>query len=129
VVGDFGCGEAFLSKLLPQHTILSIDHIAIDDTVLVRDMANTQLPDKSLDVVVFSLSLMGTNWRDYIKEAKRVLKHPGYLRIAEPANKWKDDKFTNLRDTILDAGFDTVGEPSTSLCDNFIYINASIDPF
>lgn len=30
-----------------------------------------------------SLSLMGTNWTDYIKEARRVLIDRGYLFIAE----------------------------------------------
>lgn len=129
IIGDFGCGEALLSKMLPQHTVLSIDHVAIDDTVLVQDIAHTQLPDNSLDVVVFSLSLMGTNWRDYLKEANRVLKQPGYLRIAEPANKWKDEKIDKLRNAIVEVGFDTVGEPILSKCGNFIYINASIDPF
>lgn len=35
------------------------------------------MEDRTLDVAVFSLSLMGTNWMDFISEAHRCLK-PGY---------------------------------------------------
>jgi ribosomal RNA-processing protein 8 len=37
-------------------------------------MAHTPLEPQSVDIAVFCLSLMGTNLRDYIREANRVLK-------------------------------------------------------
>lgn len=37
-------------------------------------MAHTNLLTSSVNVVVFCLSLMGTNLKDYIVEANRVLK-------------------------------------------------------
>ena len=42
--------------------------------VTAGDMSHTPLESQSVDIAVFCLSLMGTNIRDYIKEANRVLK-------------------------------------------------------
>ena len=39
------------------------------------------LADDALDVTVFSLSLMGKNWHEYIREAKRCLVTNGILMI------------------------------------------------
>jgi predicted SAM-dependent methyltransferase len=33
----------------------------------------------------FSLSLMGLNYADYLKEAHRTLRFGGFLKIAEPS--------------------------------------------
>ena len=82
VVGDFGCGEALLAASLP-NTVHSFDHVAINDGVIACDMAHTPLEDGVLDVAIFSLSLMGTNVEDYLKEAHRVLKLDGRLRRHE----------------------------------------------
>jgi ribosomal RNA-processing protein 8 len=46
-------------------------------------MKSVPIKDEKLDIAVFSLSLMATNWRDYIKEAKRCLRKYGLLFIAE----------------------------------------------
>lgn len=75
VIADFGCGEARLAKALPSHTVHSFDLVAINPLVTACDMAHTPLKDKEAEVVVFCLSLMGTNLKDYLKEANRVLKN------------------------------------------------------
>ena len=60
VVGDFGCGEAKLAEAVAdRHVVYSFDHVAINDDVTACDMANVPLDDDSLNVAVFSLSLMG----------------------------------------------------------------------
>ena len=82
VIGDFGAGEAGLARALHDiHTVYSFDHIAIDDSVIQCDMAATGLEPAILDAVVFSLSLMGRNIKDYILEAYRTLKPGGQLII------------------------------------------------
>ena len=53
-------------------------------------MTRTRLPDETLDVAVFSLSLMGLNWAGCIVEAHRVLRPGGFIEIAEPASKWEN---------------------------------------
>ena len=66
VIGDFGCGEALLAAAIgDRHVVHSFDHVAINDRVLAGDMAHTPLENESLDVAVFSLSLMGANFTDY----------------------------------------------------------------
>ena len=90
-IGDFGCGEALLAKAVDdRHTVHSFDHIAIDDSVIDGDMARTPLDNESLHVAVFSLSLMGANITDYIREAHRVLKIDGNLHIWEATSRFND---------------------------------------
>jgi SAM-dependent methyltransferase len=91
VIGDFGCGEAFLAKALSErHTVHSFDHVAIDENVAACDIAHVPLDDETLDVAVFSLSLMGNNFTDYIREAHRTLKLDGHLHIVEASSRFKD---------------------------------------
>ena len=81
-------------------------------------MANTGLPDRTLDVAVFSLSLMGLNYQDYLREAYRVLQYGGWLKVAEPAERWKEGALQEL----ASSGFSLVGRPSYR--DRFIYLDA-----
>jgi len=102
-VGDFGCGECLLKRSLPQHDVIGLDHVAVDDSVIACDMAHTPLEEGSLGAVVFSLSLMGRNWADYLAEAHRVLKPFGLLFVAEPAEKrWVQER---LEQAIKEHGF------------------------
>jgi ribosomal RNA-processing protein 8 len=66
VIGDFGCGDAKLAASVPNVTH-SFDLQAVNDRVTVCDVAHVPLEAASLDVAVFSLALMGTNWMDFIK--------------------------------------------------------------
>jgi hypothetical protein len=90
VVGDFGCGEALLGRELPENVVHSFDHVAINDKVVACDISRLPLENECLDVAVFSLSLMGVNFTDYIKEAHRCLRLDGYLWIAEPTSRFGD---------------------------------------
>jgi SAM-dependent methyltransferase len=120
VIGDFGCGECLLAKALGR-PVIGLDHIAMDGTVTVYDMAHTPLDNGSLDAAVFSLSLMGTNWRDYLREAQRVLKPYGHLFIAETQRGWGED-FRELVVGVGAAGFKVVGEPESR--GDFVYVSA-----
>ena len=121
IIGDFGCGEALLSTIIP-NKVFNFDHVAINESVEACDMTRTNLPDETLDVAVFSLSLMGLNWPDYIREAHRVLRPGGFIEIAEPASKWGDGKLEDLRSVMVTAGFQVVGEPKRS--QQFVYLKA-----
>ena len=86
VIGDFGCGQAQLAQALRDiHTVYSMDHVAINHSVIACDMSRSPLDDAILDAAVFSLSLMGENNRDYIVEAYRTLKPGGQLLIYHPS--------------------------------------------
>ena len=120
VIGDFGCGEAKLAALLP-NKVYSFDHIAINEKVLACDITHTPIDDGALDVAVFSLSLMGLNYADYLKEAYRTLRFGGLLKIAEPISRWSE-KRSELLSTIAKAGFLLVGNVEES--NQFLYIDA-----
>jgi len=119
-IGDFGCGEALLSERVP-NKVYSFDHIAVNDKVISCDLKSVPLGDEFLDVAVFSLSLMGLNYGDYLKEAYRTLRFGGLLKIAEPIGRWAESRY-ELMKSIRSCGFQISGEPTTS--DQFIYINA-----
>lgn len=95
-IGDFGCGEAKLAEAVSDiHTIHSFDHIAINSNVTACDIAAVPIDEETLDVALFSLSLMGENFADYIKEAHRTLRLDGHLIIFEPTSRFIDDTGVN----------------------------------
>ena len=76
MVGDFGCGEAFIAAAVAdRHAVHSFDHVAINDAVVACDIAHVPLATGVLDVAIFCLSLMGANFTDYAREARRCLHH------------------------------------------------------
>jgi len=52
----------------------SFDLVKVNEFVQVCDMANVPLPNDSVDVAVFCLSLMGTNFLAFLREACRYTK-------------------------------------------------------
>lgn len=48
------------------------------------------LKDKSVDIVVFCLSLMGTNFPSFLLEANRVLRPGGTVFVAEVLSRFTD---------------------------------------
>ncbi|KAL5288013.1 RRP8 family protein [Megaselia abdita] len=87
VIGDFGCGDGRLSKSVP-HKVFSVDLVSNRDDIIACDMAKTPLKSNSLDCAVYCLSLMGTNFNDYLLEANRLLKIGGFLQIAEISSRY-----------------------------------------
>ncbi|BBN02922.1 ribosomal RNA-processing protein 8 [Marchantia polymorpha subsp. ruderalis] len=82
VVADFGCGDARLAKSVP-NKVFSLDLVSSDPAVIACNMAKTPLETSSIDVAVFCLSLMGTDYPKFIEEAHRVLKSRGWMVVAE----------------------------------------------
>ena len=92
-LADLGCGAATLALALQPHLRpLSLRIRSFDlaqpagpagPLVTVADMAALPLADASVDVAVFCLALMGTNWLDFVDEAWRVLRWRGELWVAE----------------------------------------------
>jgi ubiquinone/menaquinone biosynthesis C-methylase UbiE len=121
VVGDFGCGEAELARLIP-NKVYSFDHVAVNESVIVCDISATGLAEHTLDVAVFSLSLMGINYPDYLREAHRLVRYGGWLKVAEPATPWKERNLEELLSAIASSGFAIVGQPTYR--DRFIYLDA-----
>lgn len=89
-IADLGCGEARIAREVPQKHVKSFDLVATNEKVIECDIASVPLPDSSVDVAVFCLSLMGTNYGDFIKEARRILVPKGLVLVAEVASRFED---------------------------------------
>ncbi len=89
IIADLGCGDAALATALQPMKkklhlkIHSFDLHSPSPLVTKADIANLPLADGSVDIAIFCLALMGTNWIDFIEEAFRILRWKGELWIAE----------------------------------------------
>ncbi|XP_028121160.1 ribosomal RNA-processing protein 8 isoform X1 [Camellia sinensis] len=113
LVADFGCGDALLARNV-KNKVFSFDLVSNDPSVIACDMSNTPLDSSSIDVAVFCLSLMGTNFSSYLQEAHRVVKPSGWLLIAEVKSRFDPntggadpDKFSKA---ICELGFASVSK-------------------
>ena len=119
VVADLGCGENLLSKEI-NNKVHAFDYIAKEgEGVIACDMSNVPLDDNKVDVAVFSLSLMGSNYEEYLKESYRILKPYGNLFIAEPKKKG-ERILPDLKKHLTRIGFKIVDDYYSS---NFLYID------
>lgn len=90
VIADLGCGEAKIAQMFPKRKVHSFDLQPLNKFVTPCDISKVPLENNSVDVAIFCLSLMGTNIKDYLLEAKRILKLGGILKIAEIQSRMKD---------------------------------------
>ncbi|KAL2912547.1 25S rRNA (adenine645-N1)-methyltransferase [Polyrhizophydium stewartii] len=113
VIADMGCGEAKIAQTLHgSMTVHSFDLVAGNDFITACDIAHVPLAASSCDVVVFCLSLMGTNFVDFLKEARRILKSGGELKIAEVVSRISDmDQFDTSNKMFVVAEFTKTGKP------------------
>lgn len=127
VVADFGCGEARLAAEVTAHrcagkkhklgsnkslNIYSFDLVARNPRITACDIAHVPLEKETVDVAVFCLSLMGTNVVDFLKEAFRVLRPGGILKIAEVKSRF--EKVATFLEDLRLAGFDLQSKDETN---------------
>jgi ribosomal RNA-processing protein 8 len=102
-----GCGDARLSKSIV-NKVYSIDLVSTADGVIKADMSNVPIDSNSVNVVVYCLSLMGTNLKDFFIEANRILKLSGIVKIAEVSSRF--EKVNVFIDSIQKCGFELVNK-------------------
>lgn len=82
-IADLGCGDAALARnLTPSAKKLNLklnsyDLQSPDPLITKADISKLPVEDGSMDVAIFCLSLMGTNWVSFVEEAWRVLRSDG----------------------------------------------------
>ena len=119
VIADLGCGLAKLSKIIKApNKVISVDHYSEDPNVIKADIVDLSkyINDNEVDITIFCLSLWGTNYLDYIKEAYRITSKRGFMYIVEPNNEFDFDK---LKEDIKQIGFNKINEV---IRDKFIYL-------
>jgi ribosomal RNA-processing protein 8 len=123
VIGDFGCGRCELSELLKENKVYCFDHHKIlNEKIIACNMKDTGLKADKLDVAVFCLSLMGYDWPEYIKEARRCLAKNGYLVIGQTSRELNEgERLHSLRDIIGKEGFEIYSEEQRG---DFTFIEA-----
>lgn len=103
---DMGCGKALISKHFqgdPRFTFINIDHVAVDETVQVGDISKLPLEEDSVEICILSLALWGSNCKEYIREAHRVLETNGILYLIEPTKRWTEKEPSDrLREALKD---------------------------
>lgn len=120
IVADMGCGENLLSKEI-QNKVHAFDYVAKEgEDVIACDMSNVPLEDQKVDAVVFSLSLMGSNHEDSLKEGHRILKPYGNLFICEPKKKM-ENSLERLKENLQKIGFKIIEVKTAS---QFVYIDS-----
>jgi ribosomal RNA-processing protein 8 len=94
-VADLGCGKARVCEYFSdsdRFKFINMDHVSCSDIVMKQDIKDTGLDDYSMDIVVLSLAMWGSNCRDYITEANRILDENGVLLIIEATKRWTDEE-------------------------------------
>jgi ribosomal RNA-processing protein 8 len=82
-IADLGCGDALLARgcqsVVKTHKLKfhNFDLHASSTMITKADISNLPLRDGEVDVAVFCLSLMGTNWVSFVEEAWRILRGDG----------------------------------------------------
>lgn len=88
---DVGCGSLPLlkMKLPPKSNVLSFDIVSTHKDVIEANMAQLPVEDQSVDIAVYSLSLMAKDLGNLILEAKRILKIGGSLLMVEVTSRFE----------------------------------------
>ncbi|RNF23174.1 putative methyltransferase [Trypanosoma conorhini] len=115
VIADMGCGDAQVAQAMrPKgYTVHSFDFCAVNEYVTVANATSVPLDDNSVDICIFSLSLMSTDYVECLYEAFRVLKPKRLLKIVEVRSRIPHPKrFSELVENIgFDLDYhDTVGD-------------------
>ena len=104
---DLGCGEGILHNLVAPEKIFSAIHsydlVQLAPHVEVVDIKQLPLESQSVNVAVFCLSLMGTNYLDFLTEAARVLKTGGVLIISEVLSRFRSTHIFEM--IVMQLGF------------------------
>lgn len=90
VFADMGCGSRpLIAESFENASVHSFDLVSKDARITPADISKLPLPNSVCDCVIFSLSLMGSNISDQLKEGSRILKEQGILMIAEVTSRFK----------------------------------------
>ena len=88
---DLGCGRNLIYQYFKDNkkmTIIGYDYISFNDSIKC-DISNLPDDDDSIKICIYSQSLMGFNWKEYLNEAVRVLEYNGEIIISESTERYE----------------------------------------
>ena len=91
---DLGCGRNLIKEKFKNNTKFDIegyDYVSYNGSIEC-DISNLKDENESVDICIFSQSLMGSNWKEYINEAIRVLRYNGEMIISESIERYEKIK-------------------------------------
>ena len=94
-IADLGCGKARVCEYFSESErfkFINMDHVSCNGLVQKQDIKDTGLDDYSMDIAVLSLAMWGSNCKEYIIEANRILDENGVLLIIEATKRWTDEE-------------------------------------
>lgn len=106
---DLGCGEGKLELSLKENgfkDVASYDLVKISPHVIECDIKNLPEATGTVGAAVFCLSLMGTNYLDFLIEANRVLVPGGLLLIAEVSSRFTSTSL--FKSMLFQLGFQVI---------------------
>lgn len=105
---DLGCGDGKLGLEITTTSlqkklklkVFSYDLASSAPHINIADIRSLPLQDSSVDVTIFCLALMGTNWIEFVEEAYRVLRWKGECWIAEVASRFAGSKSKRVEHSV-----------------------------
>jgi superfamily II DNA or RNA helicase len=118
---DLGCGRNLIKQHFKHNTNLNItgyDYVENNGSK-IADISHLPEENDIIDICVYSQSLMGSNWKEYLTEGKRVLRYNGEMIISESVERYnivKEYLETELEMNIINADYNET--------QRWFYINA-----
>jgi len=87
---DLGCGRNTVKEHFKDNKKLDItgyDYVSYNGSI-VCDISDLPEEDETIDICVYSQSLMGSNWKEYLDEGFRVLRYNGEMIISESIDRY-----------------------------------------
>lgn len=91
---DLGCGRNLIYHHFLKNKkfdITGYDHVAFNNSKQA-DISDLPEKDESTNICVYSQSLMGSNWKEYLNEGRRVLGYGGEMIISESFERYEKIK-------------------------------------
>jgi len=108
-VADLGCGKARVAENFQndhRFRFYNFDHYAYEEIIKSCDISDVPLEDHTVNIAILCLSMWGSNCKEYIYEAYRILEDHGVLLIIEPTKRWiAEDGSNRLEIMLKTAGF------------------------
>ena len=127
-VVDMGCGKAQIAEYFnndSKYNFINYDHIKSNEIITCCDISQTPEEDDSVEICILSLAMWGSNCKEYIQEAYRILESNGTLFIIEPTKRWSEkDEQQNII-----SGTEACRLKNLLEENNFQILNQSIEKF